>query len=201
MPVSTPSNSPSPSPESPDSLPRSHPSVLRTQNLITFLTTNGLLVDRVRKVLAYMKTQDVNLPILLWAISWNVPELASDPGVAAERTALLISTELPQILACWRKPPRKHNSGIRTKGAQDVMEDFAVTTVSSIINREMEALKPIMTLPQDELSKESLLSIKWKDMIDRVNRAAPVTWRLFRYAAYTSKQVSRNTIKNPDAVS
>ena len=201
MPALTPPSSPSPSPESPDSLPRSHPFILRTQNLFEFLTNNGLLVDRVRKVLAYMKTQDVNLPILLWAISWNVPELASDPGVSAERTALLISTELPQILACWRKPPRKHNSGIRTKGARDVMEEFAVATVSSIIDREMEALKPIMTSPQEELSEESLLSINWKDMIDQVNRAAPVTWRLFRNAAYTSKQESRNTIKNPDAVS
>ena len=148
-----------------------------------------------------MKTQDINLPILLWAISWNVPELISDPDVSAERTALMVSTELPQILACWHTPPRRHNTGIRTKGARDVMDRFALETVSSTVSREMEALKPIVTSPQEELSEESLLSIKWKDMIDRVNRTAPVMWKLFRQAACTSKQDSRNTVKNPDAVS
>jgi hypothetical protein len=48
-----------------------------------------------------MKSVNLNLPLLLWAISWNVPELVSDPRVAAETTALMVSEELPGLLAHW----------------------------------------------------------------------------------------------------
>jgi hypothetical protein len=90
-----------------------------------------------------MKTVNINLPIFLWAISWNIPDLVSDPKVSAERTALMVSDELPGILAHWRHPPRKHNSGIRTKAAYDTMNKFALDTVLEIVGNEMDALDDI----------------------------------------------------------
>jgi hypothetical protein len=77
-----------------------------------------------------MKSIDINLPLLLWAISWNIPELAQ---VAAERTALMVSEELPGILAHWQRLPRKRGAGIRTKAAYDVMNQFELDTVRKLV--------------------------------------------------------------------
>jgi hypothetical protein len=57
-----------------------------------------------------MKSLDINLPILLWAISWNVPELTSDFNVAAERTALMVSEELSMGMSFLKTiiPDRYH---------------------------------------------------------------------------------------------
>jgi hypothetical protein len=147
-----------------------------------------------------MKSLDINLPILLWAISWNVPELTSDLNVAAERTALMISEELPGILSHWRRPPRKHSVGIRTKAAYDSMNRFAIDVVLELIDSEMGGLSSVFSSPPGELSEDSLLGIRWKDMITCVSREAPTTWTLLHHTAYTQKQESRNTTKNPDTV-
>ena len=53
----------------------SSPYQQRTRNLRQFLITSGLLVERVVSVLEYMKSIDINLAILVWAISWNVEDL------------------------------------------------------------------------------------------------------------------------------
>ena len=105
-----------PGPSSSSANQRRHPYLRHNENLRQ-LFDNQSLSERVRQVLDFMKSVDINLPIFLWAISWNIPELISDPKVSAERTALMISDELPEILAHWRQPPRKHNSGIRTRAA------------------------------------------------------------------------------------
>ena len=62
-----------------------------------------------------MKSIDINLAILVWAISWNVEDLINHKAVVFERTSLMLSEELPQILRNWLKPPRQHSAGIRTK--------------------------------------------------------------------------------------
>lgn len=187
-----------PSSSSPNN--RRHPSLYRTEN-IRRLLDDQTLAERVRSVLDFMKSVGLNLPVLLWAISWNIPDLVSDPKVSAERTALILSDELLGILAHWRRPPRKHSSGIRTRAAYDTMTKFAINTVFEVVDTEMGALNTIFSSPQDELSEESLLEIKWKDMMADVGREAPTTWALLRHAAYTQKQVSRNTTKDPDSVS
>jgi hypothetical protein len=40
----------------------------------------------------------LNLPLLLWAISWNVPSLTANNRIRFARTALMVSDELPAIL-------------------------------------------------------------------------------------------------------
>ena len=176
-----------------------HPFLHRNENLRQS-SDNQSLSERVHLVLDFMKSVNINLPILLWAISWNIPDLISDPKVSAERTALMVSDELPGILAHWRQPPRKHNSGIRTRAAYVTMNKFALDTVLEILRNEMDTLDEVFKSPQGELSEESLLSIKWEEMTADVRREAPTAWSLFRHAAYTQKQESRNTRKNPDTV-
>jgi hypothetical protein len=172
-------------PSEPSSLQRQrHPSFHRTEN-IRRLLDNHSLAERIQSVLDFMKSVDINLPILLWAISWNIPELVSDLKVSAERTALMLSDELPGILAHWCRPPRKHNSGIRTKGAYDTMNKFALDTVFELVENEMGALDDVLGFPQSELSEENLLSIKWNDLRATICHKAPTTWALLRHAAYT----------------
>jgi len=171
----------------------------RTHSWKSFLEQNDLLVDRVLRVLEFMNSQQIDLPLLLWAISWTVPELRSNPTVVYARTTLMVSIELPTILSHWHKPPRLHNSGFRTKGAHEVMTEWAIATVSTLLDSEMAPIDTIMT-PNEPLSEEALLATKWRDTISDVQRCAPNTWRLFRHAAYTPAQDRRNTVKTPDAV-
>jgi|ERR1700722_15101014 len=180
--------------------PRRSPHQYRTRNYRRFLEENGLLVDRILLVLEYMNSIQVDLPILLWAISWNVQELVENPVVQFMRTALMVSDELPEILANWHKPPRAHGAGTRTKAALEAMNRWAMETVMETIDSEMRALKAVMNSPQSNLTEESLLGISWQEMIEAVTMAAPITWKLFRHAAYTTKQEARNTMKDPDAV-
>jgi hypothetical protein len=80
------------------------------------------------------------------------------------------------------------------------MNKFALDTVLELVEDEMGSLGNILSSPQSELSEDSLLDIKWKDMTASVSREAPTTWTVLRHAAYTQKQESRNTAKNPDTV-
>jgi hypothetical protein len=190
---------PVPQPQEPSFSRQRHYSFDRTDNL-RHLHTDQSLAQSVRTVLDCMKDVNLNLPIFLWAISWNIQELITDLTVTAERTALMLSDELPGILAHWRRPPRKHGQGVRTKGAYDTMNKFALDSVLELIDNEMGDLDDILSSPQVDLSEENLLSIKMKDLMASVCHKAPTTSTLFRHAAYTQKQEARNTFKNPDNV-
>ena len=65
------------------------------------------------------------------------------------------------------------------------MNRFALDTVLEMVGNEMDALDEIFKSIQEELSEESLLSIKWEEMIADVRREAPTTWTLLHHASYT----------------
>jgi hypothetical protein len=141
-----------------------------------------------------MRTNNVTLSTLLWAISWNVEELNSNQRVVFERTSLLVSDELPQILRNWYKPPRRHTAGIRTRGAKESLFKWAMETVSDSVNLEMNALKQHLRLPPSEVT-DDLVEIKLGDLVNTVSSAAPVLWKLLHHAARPS-----NGAKHPNAV-
>ena len=117
-----------------------------------------------------------------------------------ERTTLMHSEELACILANWHQPPRQHDTGIRTRAAKEAMTSWAIETVSDMIDDEIQALEPALTLPREDLSEESLLSIKWQDLVEQAQSTAPTLWKILRNASCTRKQDKRNTLKTPDAV-
>jgi hypothetical protein len=159
-----------------------HPYVLRTQNLCkTYEGKENVLAQHVRSVITFMREQGLNLPIFLWAISWNIDELTSDRAVAAERAALMKSQELSGILSHWQRPPQTHNTGIRTKAAYDTINVFALEAVFELVGKEMGQLAGVMASPLDDLSKESLLGVHWKELASEVKNVAPTTWTLFRH--------------------
>ncbi|KAF8234251.1 hypothetical protein L208DRAFT_1394424, partial [Tricholoma matsutake] len=136
--------------------------------------------DRVLQVLDLMDTLHLNLPLFLWAISWNVPKLISNNRVRFARTALMVSDELPGILAHCHRPPCSHGQGICTKATRKALNDWALETIY--------------------LSEEVLLSISWKEMIPEVKSKAPTLWKRFRYTLYTPRQEEQNQLKDPDMV-
>ena len=155
-------------PESSSSTQRQrHTSFGRTEN-IRCLLDNQTLAEHVRSVIDFMKSIKINLLLFLWALSWNIPELVSDLDVTAERTALMLSDELLGILSHWCCPPRRHGFGICTKGAYETMNKFALDSVLELIKDEMGELEDELSSPQSDLSEETVLSIKWKDLIASV---------------------------------
>jgi len=173
-----------------------HPYPRCTQKLLdAFKGREGNLVKSVLSVIHYMRKQHLNLPIFLWAISWNIRELTSHPVVAAERAALMKSKELPEILAHWRRPPRKHNTRIRTKATYETMNKFTLETVHELVDKEMGVLANVMASPPDDLSEESLLGTHWEDLISEVNTHAPTTWSLFHHAVCGSMEAKLKNYK------
>jgi hypothetical protein len=153
------------------SLPRqwsSDPHIRQTESCRQFLENSGDITGRVLKILELMEQLHVNLPIFLWAISWNVPELVSNGQVRFARATLMLSDELPGILAHWHRPPRSHGTGIRTKAAQKAMNDWALETLCDALDDEMSTLAGAMELPQEDLSEEALLDIRIREMISEV---------------------------------
>jgi len=182
-------------------IPSSNPHVRQTESCRKFLDVSGDISGRVLEVLTLMDSLHLNLPLFLWAISWNVPELVSNDRVRFARTALMLSDELPGILANWHWPPRSHGQGIRTKAARDAMNNWALETVCEIMDHELDILKPTMLFPQENLSEDALLSISWKEMIPEVKSQALTMWKLFHHALRTPKQRLKNKLTNPDPVS
>lgn len=143
----------------------------QTLNFREFLAITGDISERVVEVLDLMDSLHLNLPLLLWAISWNVPELVLHSRARFARTALPVMTseELPGILANWHRPPRAHNQGIRTKAACNAMNEWALDVVCNMLDQDMSALEPTMHYPQEDLKEETLLDISWSKMIPEVN--------------------------------
>jgi hypothetical protein len=111
-----------------------------------------------------MDSKQLNLPLFLWAISLNVLDLVTNSKARFARTTLMMSDELPSILANWHRP-RTHNCSTRTKAAIDVMNTCALDIISETLGNEMQVLKPVMKFLQQDLSEESLLGISLKELI------------------------------------
>ena len=60
----------------------------------------------VRTILYFMDAMGLNLPLFLDYLSWGDVECVQDPRIHYERTALMVSDELPIVLKRWLSPPR-----------------------------------------------------------------------------------------------
>ena len=112
----------------------------------------------------------------------------------------MVSKELPTILSHWFKPPRSHNQGIRTKGAQEILTGWALERLLDTINHEMKTVGNLLDYSKECLREETLLDISFKTLVPDVREAAPIFWKILRHAAYTPVQEARNTSKDPDPV-
>lgn len=173
----------------------------RTRRWKTDAIDAGDLAYRVRAVLDFMESKNIDLPILLWAISWNNAELIADARVRFHRTTLMVSDELPDILSKWANPPRVHGRGLRTQAGKEAIQTLAFQLVSQVIEKEVENMVECMRRSPDDVSEDSLLTTNWEVMIREAKEAAPFLWNTLRMVSYMQRQDTRNTMKTPDFVS
>ncbi|KAJ8481719.1 hypothetical protein ONZ51_g5810 [Trametes cubensis] len=154
----------------------------RTASLHQRLGTSSKL-ERVLKILYYMESLDMNLPLFLDALSWGDDACISDPKVQYERTTLMVSEELPRILERWHRVPRastaRHHH-VRPNGARKALEQFSVSCVAEIIDRELEETAPLFRSPADALSEEGLTAFNFAEVAEKLERSsgAPTLWSL-----------------------
>ncbi|KIJ62763.1 hypothetical protein HYDPIDRAFT_93422 [Hydnomerulius pinastri MD-312] len=180
------------------------------QDPIQLAQTQGLkaklrgqpILPKVRRVLNVIREEGMNLPLFLDALFWGGdPECHSDRTLGFARTALLVSEELPGILARCYRPPRNHNKGPRPAGGRRALEIFAVQIVGDLVNRDMEHLGPLFLSPPTDLTTEHLTTFDFDKFTSKIETAAPLVCNLVDKMVYSPKQRARNSHKNPKMVS
>ena len=91
------------------------------------------IAARIRAILYFMDAMGLNLPLFLDYLSWGDVECVQDPQIWYERTALMVSDELPKILKRWLSPPRSADThDVRAMGGKQYLEQFVVDTMQEI---------------------------------------------------------------------
>jgi hypothetical protein len=159
------------------------------------------IVARILRVLEKMKLEHVDLPILLWAILYNYEELDQNSSVVFERTSLLCSKELPEILGRIYERPNRHGVPQDSRSAAHcAVKTLALSIMKKEIDADIAKLTPEMELPPEKYSAKAILSTSAKDLEAKSKTLAPTIWKLFRHAACTELQKRRNKKKKTDAV-
>lgn len=81
------------------------------------------------------------------------------------------------------------------------MEDWAFGCIGKILTGEMNRVASHLKSTKKELSKDHLLGVNLRTLIETMKATAPRLWATLHGPAYTPKQEKRNTMKNPDWVS
>ena len=173
-----------------------------TQHLKARLNQANIL-SKVKKVISCMQNEGLNLPLFLDAVFYGDPGCHNDGSVQYQRTALMVSDELPVLLERWYQPPSRGQGrrGQRPMSATKIIKNFAQNIINREIDQEMKRTANLFLSSPDLLSKEHLLSLDFHAMINDCQLHAPTMWGTFRKAAYTAEQDEHNTRKNPDMVS
>ncbi|TDL27181.1 hypothetical protein BD410DRAFT_714083 [Rickenella mellea] len=184
------------------SRPADCPQLLATRGLKQRLNRDNL-AENIEAIFEHMHDVGLDLPLFLDAVCWGDVDCRQNASICWQRTALMVSDELPGILKRCHKPPRSNGKGTRTKGGNCSFEAFAIQCVEKAINYEMNAIAPLMKSPPSDINTESLTDIKFDKLISELKAptGCPTLWRLLRAANYSKRQEKRNTSKNPDLVS
>jgi hypothetical protein len=165
-------------------------------------TETSNVADRVRKILDFMSTVNLDLTGFLDALSWGDTGCFNDPKIRYARSSFLKSKRLPIILHHWWKPlrtPGSHNK--RPEGATETMQKFAITCLEEIYVKELNNLSESFSSPAgDDVTEDDLKSTQFVDAIQKAQENAPHLWSVLYGLSTTKKQVTRNTHKKPDKV-
>ncbi|EGO28171.1 hypothetical protein SERLADRAFT_434025 [Serpula lacrymans var. lacrymans S7.9] len=172
-----------------------------TSQLKTQLT--GTPASKVRLVLEYMNMLGLNLPLFLDYLSLGDYNCITDPEIRYERTALMVSDELPVILARWHKPPQtKGTHNARATVGKDVLEAFAFSCVREAIERELNSIQELAKCPPKDVSEEGLTSLLIDDLVLKLQSpgfgGTPKLWELLQRLTRTPTQEKQNSGQNTD---
>jgi hypothetical protein len=133
------------------------------------------VAERVRKVLDFMSTVNLDLTGFLDALSWGDPSCFNEPKIRYARSSFLKRQRLPIILHHWWKPlrtPGSHNK--RPDGATETMQNFALTCLGELYVKELDNLSESFSSPAgDDISEEDLKSTHFVDAIQNAREKAP----------------------------
>ena len=131
--ASTTHDNPLPSPDEPD---KPHPPLQLEQTrhkkaaLLLKASVEGQdILSKVLHILNTIDKQKMTLSLFLDALSWGDESCTANDHVRYAHTGLLVSEELPDILAHWYKSPRNKNKGPRPVGARQAMQTFTINCV------------------------------------------------------------------------
>lgn len=152
------------------------------------------VVARVVNILAYMKTQGLNLELFMEAVFWGDKDCTADYTVSHERTVFMRSPTLLSVLDRWWCPPTKESSG-----GGDSMKEFLVLRVGELLVEELEQVAAAeLHPPKDSLSAVNLTNVNFRDVGTRIQTThAPKLWLLLQQLAWSPRQCKENTQKNP----
>lgn len=161
------------------------------------------ILSKVKRIFNCMQSEGLNLPLFLDAVFYGDAGCHNDAAIQYQRTALMVSDELPILLERWYQAPSRGQGyrGQRPLAAKKVLVNFAQKIVNEEMDREMKRTAKSFLSSSELLSKEHLLNLNFNIIMAECRTQAPMTWSLFRKAAYTVEQEKHNTHKNPDMVS
>ena len=171
-----------------------------TQHLRNCMT--GRLVDKIQYIFGVMDRLGINLTIFLDAVSWGDGECTANSKIHYERSGLMKSDELPQILRRWWRPPRGSTSNKkRASAASGVMEKFSSECFREVVDQELHAVGSVFRSPAgNDVKEETLTGFSFKEVISSVQHLAPNLWSVLHRSAYTKSQITRKSSKNPEKV-
>lgn len=159
-----------------------------------------------------MGSTGLNLPLFLEAVFWGDNGCTSNAKVRYQRTAFLASDQLPIVLERLLSPPRAASQRKRTSSGSSTVapcydgplrvQDFALNTVCSTIEDELQHVSSLFEAPQAELSLDFLLSISFQDLLPKVrDEYCPTLWKMLSRINTTEQQRNNSTRKSHDLVS
>lgn len=189
--------------EAQDQIPSRPIQIKNTRQMKGVLTGN--MAAKVLTVLSCMDSVGLNLPLFLDLLSWGDQDCVENAKIRYERTALMVSEELPGILERWRSPPWATGStDVQAKAAQLVMEEFAFSCVAEVVEKELQGIQELARCPSDEVSDAGLTRFLIKDMVLKLSSPAlgstPKLWALLQKVSRTKKQDRKHTKKLSDLV-
>lgn len=154
--------------------------------------------DKTVRTITFMKDEGLNLAIFTDAVFWGNAACNSQSVVVFERTAFMGSKYLGRVLGhMWKPPPPS-----RAVSGREVVREFALGCAQEVFTEEMNNIAAAMRPGPDPLSHESLTSVDFEAFGTYLRtEGAPMLWALLMSLAWSTRQASKNTMKNPFHVS
>ncbi|KAI0685745.1 hypothetical protein BC835DRAFT_1289537 [Cytidiella melzeri] len=173
------------------------------------------IAAKMRRVIDNMANEGLDVASFLHYLSWNLDSKDDEEELAVDdianthphqsnlaviryaRTGFTNCSMVPEILQSLRCPPRQHDRGVQTQAARVAMDEWSISNVKMLIDRDMQSLRTMMMCKQSEVTEEYLLSIDLKESVDEARTMAPTLWEILLSAASTPRQRRTNKKKNP----
>ncbi|KAF9239708.1 hypothetical protein BU15DRAFT_61923 [Melanogaster broomeanus] len=139
-------------------------------------TLTGNIAAKVLSVLSSMESVGLNLPLFLDFLSWGDQECVVNAKIRYERTALM--------------------------AARPVMEEFAFSCVTEVVEKELQGIQELSLCPSDEVSDSGLTRFLIEDMVLKLSSPAPGStpklWALLQKVSRVKGQDRKRTKKSSD---